>query len=232
MRLAPPEEKTTSSIPKSGKDNKRKRALKPEDPQDKKAHTRRLRRRFSHVDVDLAHDSPNDEDNDGEESALMPQTMKPIKTAKPSEPETSSRGKGTSKKYSGDAPMPPEIEIVHLPSTSIPEYTSVKTLKANQNSPSEELRAMTVGHSLSLPSYFEEESEDANALCTLDLSKVLEEDPFQDYFAGVDDAAELNDASTLFKEAQHLISRVNTCFHYCIFLFLSFSLTDIPLLHV
>ncbi|XP_070029953.1 uncharacterized protein [Nicotiana sylvestris] len=36
---------------------------------------------------------------------------------------------------------------------------------------------------------------------------VLEEDPFQDYFTGVDDAADLNDAYTLFEEAHRLFSR-------------------------
>nr|XP_016455583.1 PREDICTED: pentatricopeptide repeat-containing protein At3g61520, mitochondrial-like [Nicotiana tabacum] len=50
------------------------------------------------------------------------------------------------------------------------------------------------------------EIEDDNALRTPDPSKVLEEDPFRDFFAEVDDAADLNDASNLFEEAQHLFS--------------------------
>ncbi|XP_070018182.1 uncharacterized protein [Nicotiana sylvestris] len=67
---------------------------------------------------------------------------------------------------------------------------------------------MTTGQSLCLPTYSEEAIEEANSLRMPDPSKVLEEDPFQSCFAGVDDTADLNDASTLFEEAQHLLSRV------------------------
>ncbi|XP_019236594.1 PREDICTED: uncharacterized protein LOC109216841 [Nicotiana attenuata] len=60
--------------------------------------------------------------------------------------------------------MFPEVKIVPSPSTNILEGVSAETLEANQNTPSEELGAMTTGHSISLPSYFEEAIEDANAL--------------------------------------------------------------------
>ncbi|XP_070008351.1 uncharacterized protein [Nicotiana sylvestris] len=66
---------------------------------------------------------------------------------------------------------------------------------------------MTTSHALSLPTYFEEAIKEANALRMPDPSKVLEEDPFQSCFAGVEDTIDLNDASTIFEEAQHLLCR-------------------------
>nr|XP_009769894.1 PREDICTED: uncharacterized protein LOC104220682 [Nicotiana sylvestris] len=200
MRPSPSREETKSPIPKAGKDNNRKRVSKPEDPQDKKAPARRLRKRFAHVDVDPAHDSLDDEENDGEESALVHRTRKPIETIRPSELETATQSEGNRKKDSGKAPASPEVEIVPPPSTNILERVSAEALEANENAPSEELGAMTIGHSLSLPTYSEEAIEEANALRMLDPSKVLNEDPFQSCFAGVDDTADLNDASTPFEE--------------------------------
>ncbi|XP_019252671.1 PREDICTED: uncharacterized protein LOC109231464 [Nicotiana attenuata] len=207
MRLASPEEGFKSSVPKLGKDNKRKRVSKPEDPQDKKTPARRLQKRFAHVDADSTHDSLDDEENDGGESMLVLRTRKPIETTKPSGQETSSLGEGTPKKDLGKAPVSPEIEIVPPPSTGIPEGENVETLEANQNALSEELGAMTTGHSLSLPSYSEEAIEDANALCMPDPSKVLEEDLFHGFYAGIEDTTDLNDASTIFEEAQRLLSQ-------------------------
>ncbi|XP_070026457.1 uncharacterized protein [Nicotiana sylvestris] len=72
---------------------------------------------------------------------------------------------------------------------------------------------MTIGHSLSLLAYSEEAIREARALQMPDLGGVPnEEDPFRDCFTGVDDAADLNDASTLFEESQRLLSRAFTKF--------------------
>ncbi|XP_070004265.1 uncharacterized protein [Nicotiana sylvestris] len=156
-----PATSTESPIPKVGTNNKRKRVLKLEDPQDKKAPTRTLRKRFAHVDADLAHDSLDDEENDGEEADLVHRTRKPIEIAKLSKLETSSRGEGSLKKDSGKAPVLPEVEIVPPPSTIILERVNTETPKANENAPSKEFRAMTTCHSFSLPNYFEEAIEEA-----------------------------------------------------------------------
>ncbi|XP_019246509.1 PREDICTED: uncharacterized protein LOC109226169 [Nicotiana attenuata] len=184
MRPAPPGEKTKPSIPKLEKDNKRKRVSKPEDPQEKKTPTRRLQKRFAQAGADSAPCSPGDEENDDEESAL-----------------------GTPKKDAGKAPVSPEVEIVPLSSTTIPEGANAETPEANENAPSEELGAAKTGHSLSFPTYSEGAIEEANALRMPDPSEVLEEDPFQGCYAGIEDANDLNDASTIFEEAQHLLSR-------------------------
>ncbi|XP_019241930.1 PREDICTED: uncharacterized protein LOC109221965, partial [Nicotiana attenuata] len=102
-----------------------------------------------------------------------------------------------------------ESEIRRGKSSGIPEGENVETLEANQNAPSEELGAMTTGHSLSLPSYSEDAIEDANALRMPHPSKVHEEDPFHGCNAGIEDTTDLNDASTIFEEAQRLLSQ--TC---------------------
>lgn len=64
-----------------------------------------------------------------------------------------------------------------------------------------------MGHSPPLPAYSEETIKGAWALQTSDPSKVLEEDPFREYFNRVDDVFDLNDASTLFEVAQRLLSQ-------------------------
>ncbi|XP_070025503.1 uncharacterized protein [Nicotiana sylvestris] len=179
----------------------------PEDPQDKKTPARRLQKRFAQIGADLAHDSPDDEENDDEESALVTRTRNPIKAAKPSKLETSSRGEETPKEEAGKAPMSPEAEIVPPSSTTIPEGVNAKTPNANKNAPSETLGATTTCHSLSLLTYSEGAIKEANALRKLDPRKVIEDNPFQGCYAGIEDADDLNDVSAIFEEAQHLLSR-------------------------
>ncbi|XP_070005474.1 uncharacterized protein At3g49055-like [Nicotiana sylvestris] len=70
-----------------------------------------------------------------------------------------------------------------------------------------------MGHSPSLPSFSKDTMNEARALRAPDQSRVPgEEDPFWDYFTGIDDAADLNDVSTLFEEDQRLFSRAITKF--------------------
>ncbi|XP_019262452.1 PREDICTED: uncharacterized protein LOC109240277 [Nicotiana attenuata] len=207
MRPAPPGEETESPITKSGKDNKRKRASESKDSQEERAPTRKLRRKLIHVYVDSPLQLLDDEQNEGQESALVHRTRKPVKAAKPSELETFPRREGTSKKDSGKALESPEVEIIPPPSTSTPEGTSTENPEAKQSAPSEELGAVTIGYSPSLPSYSKEAIKDDRALRMPNPRKVLEEDPFQDCFTGVDDVADLNDASTLFEEAHRLFSQ-------------------------
>ncbi|XP_019233922.1 PREDICTED: uncharacterized protein LOC109214462 isoform X2 [Nicotiana attenuata] len=72
---------------------------------------------------------------------------------------------------------------------------------------------MTIGHSPPLPTYSQECIREARALHMPDLSGVpSEEYPFRDCFIGVDDVADLNDAATLFEEAQRLFSQAFTRF--------------------
>ncbi|XP_019229061.1 PREDICTED: uncharacterized protein LOC109210143 [Nicotiana attenuata] len=172
-----------------------------------------LRKRFAQAGTNSAHCSPDDEENDGEESALVPRARKPIEAAKPSELETSSCGEGTPKKDA--TPVSSEVEIVPLPSSNMPEGVNADTPKVNENALSDELGAMTTGHSLSLPTYSEGAIEEANTLRMPDPNKVLEEDPFQSCFAGIDDTIDLNDASALFEEAQYLLSRFRAKLSQC-----------------
>ncbi|XP_070019942.1 uncharacterized protein [Nicotiana sylvestris] len=165
--------------------------------------------------ADSAHDSSDDEENDDEESALLTRTRKPAEAAKPSELETSSRGKGSPKRDTGKALVSPEVEIIPPSSKTIPEGVNTENPEANENAPSEELGAATTGHSLSLPTYSEGVIEEANALRMPDPSKVIEDDPFQGCYAGIEDANDLNDASTIFKEAQHLLSRFRAELSQC-----------------
>ncbi|XP_070018072.1 kinesin-like protein KIN-14N [Nicotiana sylvestris] len=186
MSPAPPGKEIESPIPKSGKDNKRKRVSKPEDPQDKRASTRRRRRNLIPVDIDLVHQLNDEEEDEGEDSALVARARKPVEVAKPSETETLPRDEKASKKDTGKTPESLEVEIVPRLSTS---------------------------HSPSPPAYSEEAIREARALQMPDLGGVPnEEDPFRNCFTGVDDAIDLSDASTLFEEAQCLLSQAFTRF--------------------
>ncbi|XP_019258160.1 PREDICTED: MAP7 domain-containing protein 2-like [Nicotiana attenuata] len=186
---------------------KKKRVSKPEGPQDKKTPAQRLRKRFAQTGADSAHDSPDDEENDDEESALVTRTRKPIEVAKPSEPETSSRGEDAPKEETGKVPASPEVEIVPPSSTTIPEGVNAESPNVNENAPSEELGAATMGHSLSFPTYSEGAIEEANVLRMPDPNKIIEDNPFQGCYAGIEDANDLNHASSIFEEAQRLLSR-------------------------
>ncbi|XP_019260755.1 PREDICTED: uncharacterized protein LOC109238734 [Nicotiana attenuata] len=207
MRPAPPGEKTKTSNPKSEKDNKRKRVLKPEDPQDKKTPARRLRKRFAQKSADSAHDSPDDEENDDEGLALVTRTRKPVEVTRPSELENSSRGEDAPKKETSKVPASTEVGIVPPSSTTIPEGANVESPNVNENAPSEELGAATTGRSLSLPTYSEGAIEKANALRMPDPNKIIKDDPFQGCYTGIEDANDLNDAASIFEEAQRLLSR-------------------------
>ncbi|XP_019228013.1 PREDICTED: uncharacterized protein LOC109209240 [Nicotiana attenuata] len=200
MRPASPGEKTKPSNPKSEKDNKRKRVSKLGDPQDKKTPARRLRKRFAQTGADSVHDSPDDRENDNEESALVTRTRKPLEVAKPSETETSSCGEDVPKEETGKAPVSPEVEIIPPPSITIPEGVNAETPNDNENSPSEELGPATT------TTYFEGAIEEANAMRMPDPNKAIEDD-FQGCYIGIEDANDFNDASSIFEEAQRLLSR-------------------------
>ncbi|XP_070013180.1 protein pxr1-like [Nicotiana sylvestris] len=207
MRSAPFGEKTESPIPKSGKDNKRKKVSKTEDSQDKKAPARKRRKSLIPVDIESFHQLDEEEEDEGEDSVLVDRARKPLEAAKPSEPETLPRDDEVSNKDASKAPESPEVEIVPRPSTSTPERAGSEIPRAEQSAPSDLLGAMTIGHSPSMPTYYKEAIREAQALQMPDLGGVpSEEDPFRDCFTRVDTAADLNDASTLFEETQRLLS--------------------------
>ncbi|XP_070020347.1 uncharacterized protein [Nicotiana sylvestris] len=87
-------------------------ASKPENPQDKKTPTLRLRKKLIHVDLDSTHLFLDDEENESEELALVTRTRKRIEVTKSSKPETLPRGEETPKKDSSKAPESPEIEDI------------------------------------------------------------------------------------------------------------------------
>nr|XP_016445378.1 PREDICTED: uncharacterized protein LOC107770572 [Nicotiana tabacum] len=200
MRSAPFGEKTESPIPKSGKDNKRKKVSKTEDSQDKKAPARKRRKSLIPVDIESFNQLDDEEEDEGEDSVLVDRARKPLEAAKPSEPETLPRDDEASNKDASKAPESPEVEIVPRPSTSTPERAGSEIPRAEQSAPSDLLGAMTIGHSPSMPTYYKEAIREAQALQMPDLGGVpSEEDPFRDCFTRVDTAADLNDAFTKFR---------------------------------
>ncbi|XP_070003096.1 uncharacterized protein [Nicotiana sylvestris] len=213
MRPAPSGEETESPVPKLGKDNKRKRASKPDDPQDKRDPARRQRRKLIQVDMDSIHQLNDGEEDKGEESALVTRARKPVEVVMPSKSETLSHCEEAPKKSIGKDPESPEFEIVPLPPTSTPKGRSTEIPRFKHSALSDILRALTIGHYPPLPTYSEEAIREAQDLQMPDPSRVPgEEDPFKDYFTRVDEAADLNDASILFEKAHHFFSRAITRF--------------------
>nr|XP_016499174.1 PREDICTED: uncharacterized protein LOC107817812 [Nicotiana tabacum] len=143
------------------------------------------KRKLIQVDIDSIHQLNDEEEDEGGESALVTRTKNPTEVVKSFEPKTLPAEEETLKKNVGKATESPKIEIIPSPSTSTPKGVTPPPL----------------------PSYSEEEIKDAQALRTPDQSKFLDEDPFQDFFTGVDDATCLNDASTLFEEAHRIFSQ-------------------------
>ncbi|XP_070049518.1 uncharacterized protein [Nicotiana tomentosiformis] len=113
-------------------------------------------------------------------------------------------------KKSGGDPHPelPEVEVVSRTTTATPDRAGSETPKVDQSIPSDLLGVMTVGHSPSLPAFSEEALREARELKAPDIGGGSSiGDPFQDFFAGVDDASDLSDAYIFLEEAQRLLSR-------------------------
>ncbi|XP_019245160.1 PREDICTED: calpastatin-like [Nicotiana attenuata] len=173
MRLAPPREETRSPIMKSGKNNKSKRVSKPEDPQDKKALSRRRGRNLIHVDIESVHQLNDEEEDEGEDSALVVRTRKPVEAAKPSEPKTLPRDEEASKKDADKTPESPEVEIAPRPSTSTPEGAFTKVRADLSQCEAELQKTSDERNALKLPcSQKEEELRDLRA----DLAKARKDE--------------------------------------------------------
>ncbi|XP_070025349.1 uncharacterized protein [Nicotiana sylvestris] len=125
------------------------------------------------MDLDSVTQHQEDEENKSKESAMVHRTRKPIEAVKSSEAETLPFDGETTMKDSSKTFESPEIEIIPLHSTNSPEGTSAERVDATQSAPSEDLGAVTMSHSLSLPCYCKEAIEDARALPTPVPSKAV-----------------------------------------------------------
>ncbi|XP_070041405.1 COP1-interactive protein 1-like [Nicotiana tomentosiformis] len=102
------------------------------------------------------------------------------------------------------------IEVARAPEpmVAMPVGVGSEDLSLDRSAPSDLLGAMTMGHSPSLPSFFEEALKEARELKTPDIGAGSSAgDPFRDCFTGVDDGFDIGDASLLLEEAQHFITR-------------------------
>ncbi|XP_070047381.1 uncharacterized protein [Nicotiana tomentosiformis] len=142
-------------------------------PEDSKPKTRMVRRKAIALSIDLVQRLREEEEEKNSSSALVVRSTEAIEVAKA-----------------------PEL-MAAVPVGVVPEDLSLDWSTTNDL-----LRAMTMGHSPSLPSFSEEALKEARELKTPDIGAGSGAwDPFRDCFTGVDDGSDIGDASILLEEA-------------------------------
>ncbi|XP_019238874.1 PREDICTED: cingulin-like [Nicotiana attenuata] len=133
------------------------------------------------------------------EEEVSPPAPKPTKDKKRKRVSTSEDPKP--KKSKARKPKKDKVALL-AESAGMSEGARSKALRNEENVPSDSLGAIVIGDSPTLPAFFEEEIQDAQALRTPDVEGAHEgEDLFRGCFTGVEDATALSEALTLHREA-------------------------------
>ncbi|XP_070036420.1 intracellular protein transport protein uso1-like [Nicotiana tomentosiformis] len=170
-------------------DEERNKSLVPKQGEDKKRKapfrlgepkpkTRRVKRKTIALSIDLVQQL-GEEEKENSSSALVVRSTEAIEVARATE------------------------LMAAVPVGVVPEDQNL-----DRNTPSDLLRAMTMGDSPSLPSFSEKALKKARELKTPDIGAGSGAgDPFEDCFTGVDGGSNIGDASILLEEAQRFITR-------------------------
>ncbi|XP_070051690.1 uncharacterized protein [Nicotiana tomentosiformis] len=199
------EEETSAPVPKSAKDNKRKRTSNSEDPKLKTRTANKPRKNTILLTEEsvrhLRDEDEEEEENDG--SILVARVKKTIDAPKAAGSmvvdEAPSRTEGVSEQDSGKVPESLEIEDASHRSQQTVDIS--EALRTEENAPRDSLGAIVIGDSLALPAFFKGAIREARALETLEVDGAHEgADPFHDLFTGIEDVAGPSDASALHQE--------------------------------
>ncbi|XP_070040271.1 uncharacterized protein [Nicotiana tomentosiformis] len=216
MRPPYSEEETSTPVQKPTKDKKRKRTSTSEDPKPKKKSARMPKKDVVALPADviqrLREEKEEDED-DGSE--LVARVKKTIESPKAAElvvvEEIPPRAERVLEKDSGKVPELSKIEDASRrdwQKAGMFEGASSEAFHSEENSPSGSLGEIDIGDSPILPAFSEEAIREAQAMRTPEVDRGHGgEDPFRGYFIGVEDATDLNEASSLFDEAQQALNR-------------------------
>ncbi|XP_070046859.1 protein MLP1 homolog [Nicotiana tomentosiformis] len=205
-------------------DKKRKKTSPSEDPEPKKKAARKPRKNIILLTKEFVRRLREEDDKEEEDDSRMvarvgmsieaPKATESVKAA-----ETSSRDEGVSGRDFREVPKSSRIK--EAPNHTEPMVgTTVEAPRDEENAPSDTLGAIEIGGSPLLPSFSEEMIQEARALKTLSIEGAHgSEDPFHDYFTGVEDTIGLSDlevsrkdlgeASSLCSEAQQALNQAS-----------------------
>ncbi|XP_070056322.1 WEB family protein At5g55860-like [Nicotiana tomentosiformis] len=226
MRPPSGEEETSAPVLKLAKDNKRKRASTSEDPELKTRTARKPRKNtipLTEESVQRLRDE--DEEEEYDDSGLVSRVKMSAEA-----PNATESMKATGVLFCDEGVS--GRELVEVPESSRIEATShhnetvvgtvagagLEAPRDGENSLSDSLGAIEIGGSPLFPSFSEEMIREARALKTLFIKGGHgREDPFREYFTGVEDITGLGDlevsrkdsgeASSLFNEVQRALNR-------------------------
>ncbi|XP_070036441.1 uncharacterized protein [Nicotiana tomentosiformis] len=217
MRPSSDEEETSTPVPKPAKDKKRKNTSTSEDPKPKQNLVHKPKKDIVALLTDMIQRLREEEEEDEDDgSELVARVKKNIEAPKAAESVVVEgilpHAERVLEKDSGKVPKSSKIEDASRrgeQKASMFEGAGYEALRNEENAPSGSLRAIDIVDSLILSAFSEEAIREAQAMRT---PKVYgghgREDPFHDYFIGVEDAIDLNEASSLFNEAQQALNRV------------------------
>ncbi|XP_070041189.1 uncharacterized protein [Nicotiana tomentosiformis] len=214
MRPLSGEEETSIPTPKLAQDKKRKKTSTSEDPKPKKKKARKSKEE----------DEEEEEDDSGLVARVGISTEAPKATESVKAAETPSRDEEVSGRDLGKVPESSRIEDAshhNEPTVGMVVGAGLEAPRDGENAPSDPLGDIEMRGSSLLPSFFEEMIQEARALKTPSIEGAHgREDPFRDYFTGVEDATGLSDlevsrkdsggVSSLFNEAQKALNRAST----------------------
>ncbi|XP_070054483.1 uncharacterized protein [Nicotiana tomentosiformis] len=227
MRPLSGEGKTSIPALKPAKDKKRKKSSPSEDPEPKKKAAHKLRKNIILLTKKFVrHLREEDEEVEEDDSGLVARvgmsTEAPKATESVKAAETPSRNEGVSGRDLGEVPESSRIKDAPYntePTVGMAVEAGLKAPRDGQNAPSAPLGVIEIGGSPLLPLFSKEMIREARALKTLSIEGAHgREDPFHDYFTGVENATGLSNlevsrkdsgkALILFNEAQQALNRL------------------------
>ncbi|XP_070034552.1 uncharacterized protein [Nicotiana tomentosiformis] len=201
-------EKTLASVSKLVKENKRKRAIVPEDPKPKKRTARKPNNNVIPLTVELVlclRDADEEEEkNDGSALAarMKRTTDAPSAAGSMTLHEAPPRTEDIPEKNSGGIPDLSKIEYSSHRSQRMGDMSERDPLRTEENAPSDSFGAAAIEDSPTFSVFSEGVIREAQALGDLDLDRPHDgKDPFRDLFTGVEDVAGTGDEPDLFHGA-------------------------------
>ncbi|XP_070029068.1 uncharacterized protein [Nicotiana sylvestris] len=216
MRPPSREEEVSPLAPKPAKDKKRKRVSTSKDPKPKKSKACKPKKDTVPLPTKVAQRLREEEEEDeDDDSKLVARVKKNTEAPKAAESvrveDIQPRIEEVLEEGSSKVPESLETEDASCrneQSVGMPEGAGSEALRNEVNAPSDSIGAIIIGYSLTLPTFSEEAIQEAQAMGTPDVEGAHRgEDLFHGCFIGVEDVADLIEASSLFDETEQALSR-------------------------
>nr|XP_016513513.1 PREDICTED: uncharacterized protein LOC107830462 [Nicotiana tabacum] len=218
MRHPSGEEEVLPSVPKPSKEKKRKRVSPSDTPKPKKSKAHWSKKDTTVLPADVAQRLREEEEkNEDAGFELVARMKRSAEAPKAAEPVMNEEVHPWTEEISEDGPSKvPESSGAEdasrrdEQSADVPERADFEALQNEENAPSDLLREIDIGDSPPLPTFFEGQIQEAQAMGTPDVGTTHEgEDLSRGCFMRAEDATDLGDASSLFDKAQRILSWAN-----------------------